>query len=183
MGTLQIKNDEETRFRGEAIPQNNKPSKEEQNELSIITPECLAAFFPSGKILPNHMPECLKECVTLIHQGNDIDLDVNLDKLYVVSHNKGLEYIENNDYEKAEIFLLNAAKLNTKSAVVQYNLGCCYALWNKHEKALEHLRNALDLGYTDGEEMAKDDDLSSLLINTEFWNLVELMNTRKNQSN
>jgi len=180
-GILSCKNGDETLFRGKAVKSLRIPSKNEQEELSVVAPDCLTAFFPSGKILPNHLPECLKECVKVIPVGNDVDLDVNIDKLYIVTHNEALERINAKDYANAEKFLFNAAKLSPKSAVVQYNLGCCYALWDKSELALKHLRKALNFGYTDGEEMAKDDDLSSLLTSSDFWDLVELMNSRKSK--
>jgi CDP-diacylglycerol pyrophosphatase len=45
---------------------------------------------------------------------------------------------------------------------VWYNLGCSLALLNKREAALQSLKKAVKLGYSDHEWMSRDADLRSL---------------------
>ncbi|MEL6905882.1 MAG: hypothetical protein AAFZ87_06550 [Planctomycetota bacterium] len=55
---------------------------------------------------------------------------------------------------------------------VRYNLACSFALLGRHEEALDTLRVAIGLGYTDLEFMLEDDDLASLRDDPRFRALV-----------
>lgn len=54
-----------------------------------------------------------------------------------------------------------------------YNLACAYALKRETELALDHLAKAIDAGFTDKAQLAKDTDLDSLRDNERFQRLVE----------
>jgi len=65
------------------------------------------------------------------------------------------------------------SKLCPDNATVHYNLACSLALVGEHARAIETLKIAISLGYTDFEWMLKDEDLISLRHNVEFLELVE----------
>jgi len=54
-------------------------------------------------------------------------------------------YLNNKDYDRAEIHLKRAAELEPEEADYQYLLGCTYTYVKEIDKALKHLRKALDL--------------------------------------
>jgi tetratricopeptide (TPR) repeat protein len=65
-------------------------------------------------------------------------------------------------YEKGLDIDSRLAKLCPKDPQVWYNLGCSLALLNKREAALQSLKKAVKLGYSDHEWMSRDTDLRSL---------------------
>jgi tetratricopeptide (TPR) repeat protein len=65
-------------------------------------------------------------------------------------------------YEKGLDIDSRLAKLCPKDPQVWYNLGCSLALLNKREAALQSLKKAVKLGYSDHEWMSRDADLRSL---------------------
>lgn len=70
---------------------------------------------------------------------------------------------------------LRLAQLQPKKPVVFYNLACSLALLKQEAQALDALRQALALGYSDLDKLLTDPDLSGLQSNQEFLKmLVEL---------
>lgn len=63
-------------------------------------------------------------------------------------------------------------KLQPTNATAHYNLACSLALSNRPLDALDALRVALKLGYTDYEWMRQDPDLVSLKVDPEFQRIL-----------
>lgn len=63
-------------------------------------------------------------------------------------------------------------KLQPTNATAHYNLACSYALSNRPLDALDTLRVAHKLGYTDYEWMRQDPDLASLKVDPEFLKIL-----------
>ena len=60
----------------------------------------------------------------------------------------GTGYLSNSDYPNALNQLIIAAQLDSKNPVIQHNLGLAYFAREKHTKAEEHLRKAIQLEKT-----------------------------------
>ena len=63
-------------------------------------------------------------------------------------------------------------KLQPTNATAHYNLACSFALSNRPLDALDTLRAALKLGYTDYEWMRQDPDLVSLKTDPQFLKIL-----------
>jgi len=68
---------------------------------------------------------------------------------------------------------LKLSRLCPQDPVVHYNLACSYSLVGETEKALETLKKAIQLGYTDFDYMEKDPDLESLRNDSRYKELIE----------
>lgn len=64
-------------------------------------------------------------------------------------------------------------QLEPGDETIWYNLGCSLALLSQHEAAIEALKHAVELGYTDHEWMLCDDDLRSLRDHVGFKTLIK----------
>lgn len=62
-------------------------------------------------------------------------------------------------------------------AQVWYNLGCSLALLQMRDAALQSLRKAVTLGYSDYEWMSRDADLKSLREEKAFKSLIQRLST------
>ena len=60
-----------------------------------------------------------------------------------------------------------------RNPIVHYNLGCSQALLGRTDEALDSLRQAIRLGYTDLDYMRRDADLESLREEPGFEALIE----------
>jgi hypothetical protein len=76
-------------------------------------------------------------------------------------------------YEKGLDIDGRLAKLCPKDPMVWYNLACSLALLNKRTPALQSLKKAVMLGYSDYEWMMRDSDLKSLRDEQGFKLLVK----------
>jgi tetratricopeptide (TPR) repeat protein len=63
--------------------------------------------------------------------------------------------------------------LEPDDMTIWYNLACSLALLNRREPALQALRHAIKLGYSDYEWMSRDRDLDSLRNDREFKTLLK----------
>ncbi|AWI08808.1 TPR end-of-group domain-containing protein [Ereboglobus luteus] len=70
-------------------------------------------------------------------------------------------------------------RIRPDDSTARYNLACSLALSHKFEDALQTLSEAISLGYSDADWMAKDDDLKCFNNHAAFKELIEL--ARKNQ--
>jgi len=171
-GSLFYPNGEEMEFRGEEMPGDVEP--EVKKKLTTAVPRCLEVFFPNGKILPNHLPACLKGVVTVIPVSeNDVKLDINVKALYAITHQRAIDLLQEKNFVEAEKFFLSATEISPNSDVVFYNLACCYALQNRKEDAIANLQQAVALGYSNADLMTTDPDLGSILHTPEFWHVVD----------
>ncbi|MFO8048886.1 MAG: tetratricopeptide repeat protein, partial [Desulfosudaceae bacterium] len=84
-------------------------------------------------------------------------------------------------YHKAEAILLKLARLLPESATVDYNLACLYARRDKIDQALASLRQAVDKGFSDAEELRSDPDLDPIRQTGEYRLLLQkIENKNKN---
>ncbi len=64
--------------------------------------------------------------------------------------------------------------------IVHYNLACSYSLCGNLPQALEALKRAVEFGYDDFKYMMKDEDLKSLMEDSQFKDFIQKMATQKN---
>jgi DNA-binding SARP family transcriptional activator len=64
-------------------------------------------------------------------------------------------------------------QLEPDDMTIWYNLACSLAVLNRRGPALQALRRAVDLGYSDHEWMSRDQDLDSLREDREFKTLLK----------
>lgn len=148
------------------------------HRISTSLPQFLRQLFPDGQILPNHLPDWLKPCVKSSFVQNDaipeMDLDFDLEKLYVTLHQKGLDFLDASQYSSAEQFIKMAIEISPFSTNAHYNLACVYSRAGDLEKAIEELKFAItDCNYSNLSHMLSDSDLSNLHPTNEFQLLVE----------
>jgi len=74
------------------------------------------------------------------------------------------------------------ARLCPKDPIVHYNLACSYALTSHHDRAIQSLKRAVTLGYTDIGHLKQDPDLECLHDHPDFQKLLQLRRrTRPNR--
>ncbi len=64
-------------------------------------------------------------------------------------------------------------QLEPDDMTIWYNLACSLAVLNRRDPALQALRRAIKLGYSDHEWMSRDQDLNSLRNDSEFKTLLK----------
>jgi len=64
-------------------------------------------------------------------------------------------------------------QLEPDDMTIWYNLACSLAVLNRRDPALQALRRAVELGYSDHEWMSRDQDLDSLREDREFKTLLK----------
>lgn len=87
--------------------------------------------------------------------------------------NRGIAYNKTNQLDAAMADYKKAIGIDSKHAVVHYNMGCIYAVNGDIQSALTSLESAFQNGFSDFDELMKDDDLQSLRDNTQFQALIE----------
>jgi tetratricopeptide (TPR) repeat protein len=85
----------------------------------------------------------------------------------------GEAYTARGEIEKGLQTDLRLSRLKPHSGTVHYNLACSYALMGKKDEALETLKRALELGYSDREHLCNDSDLQSLRDDPRYQTLIE----------
>ena len=70
------------------------------------------------------------------------------------------------------------AQLKQDDPIVQYNLACSYSLLNQADKAIEVLKKAIELGYSDVDHMTKDTDLDNLRSDPRYVEIVDRIRCR-----
>jgi tetratricopeptide (TPR) repeat protein len=68
-------------------------------------------------------------------------------------------------------------RLEPRNATAHYNLACSLALLKRSAKALDELKLAIELGYTDYDWMLHDKDLEGLRDNAKFQSLLKKIST------
>jgi tetratricopeptide (TPR) repeat protein len=69
-------------------------------------------------------------------------------------------------------------RLVPEDPTARYNLACSLALLGEVEQALDHLEQAVELGYRDGPFLAADEDLAGLRDEPRFQALLESLHAR-----
>ncbi len=68
---------------------------------------------------------------------------------------------------------LELVQRHSSEPLIWYNLACSLALVGRKDEAFDALSRALELGYSDGNWMIRDDDLASLRSDPRFKALVK----------
>lgn len=80
----------------------------------------------------------------------------------------GEAYTRRGLHEKGLAVDVRLSELRSQDPYAWYNLACSYALLQRLDEALEALRRAFDLGYTDLKFLEKDPDLAPLRQSLKF---------------
>jgi tetratricopeptide (TPR) repeat protein len=86
--------------------------------------------------------------------------------------NLGDLFAQKGCHRRALLVDLRLVQLQPKNEMAMYNLACSYALLSHPAEALEALRRAVMLGYSDVDFMLNDPDLSSLHGHPLFQHIV-----------
>jgi len=157
-----------------SVEETQKPELLERLKKSV--PQCLQKFFKGGRILPNNIPQWLKDAVFIKKRmGSDVDLDVDILKLWNAMHIKAMECLQ--DAKNSEVVLQGKRLLEDmleiipKHALTLYNLSCAESLLGNSKEAVKRLRDAVIAGYRNFEHMMKDEDLENIRSTSEFQEL------------
>jgi hypothetical protein len=66
------------------------------------------------------------------------------------------------DFAKALFDFHDASRLDPKLAPAFYGKACCYAVERQTERAIDNLRQSLELGYRDFDAISRDTNLNSI---------------------
>jgi len=129
-------------------------------------PQCLSSLFHGGNIIPNHIPDFLKEAVTVKYvEQNVADIDVDIPNLFDLLHSRAIQLLGSNnlrDLEEGKELLLAILKLVPDHAVSLYNLACAESLLGNLNESIAILEKAIVNGFRDVEHMIQDQDLLNL---------------------
>ncbi|GEM_PF-5302847 len=88
----------------------------------------------------------------------------------------GYALFADGQYDQAEKIFLRSLQNGHDAGDAVYNLACCEALKGNARAALGYLAAAVDAGYTDGDHMKDDKDLSSIRDEKRFEDIVNEAN-------
>jgi len=150
------------------------------NRLQQFVPQCLQHLFQKERILPYDLPDWIKDAVQIKRvplQGNEVDLDINIPKLFEVMHRQSLKLLNDPHnfafIQQAKILLQDMLAIIPKHAITLYNLSCAESLLGNKEEAIKTLKIAIEEGgYSNVDHMIKDEDLSNIREMPEFQQLV-----------
>ena len=125
------------------------------NEAIRLDPKFAAAFLSRG-IAWNNKQELEK---AVADYTEAIRLDPKLANAYF---NRATILFNRRDIAKALFDFHDASRLDPKLALAFYGKACCYALERKTERAIDNLRQALELGYRDFDAISRDANLNSI---------------------
>lgn len=142
-------------------------------ELRSRVPKCLQELFLEKKILPHNLPSFLEGVVKISYLPNNVvDIDVDVSKLSSVLFKKGLEYLDQKEYEKGRALFQALLYLTPEDSLCNYNLACAESLLGNREVAVTILRHAVELGYDNLSHMLGDTDLDNIKNMKEFFEIV-----------
>lgn len=87
--------------------------------------------------------------------------------------NMGVACMTLKNYETARTHLRRALEQTPDNPLVEYNLGCLFALTGKKEEALQSIQAAVSHGFTDVNALKSDGDLKSLHGHPAFQSLLK----------
>eukprot|EP01129_Flabellula_baltica_P005634 TRINITY_DN204_c0_g1_i1.p1 TRINITY_DN204_c0_g1~~TRINITY_DN204_c0_g1_i1.p1 ORF type:complete len:379 (+),score=123.95 TRINITY_DN204_c0_g1_i1:51-1187(+) len=144
-------------------------------ELQKNVSEVLESVYRDGRIIPDHIPEFLKDALTPKYlEKNVVDLDVNIPLLFDSFHSKALQLLDSvdaSDLEKAKDYFLASLQLFPEHMIALYNLACTESLLGNVQGAVENLEKAVNAGYRDLSHMLQDADLDNIK-NTEAFQII-----------
>ncbi|MCX7703243.1 MAG: tetratricopeptide repeat protein [Planctomycetota bacterium] len=88
------------------------------------------------------------------------------------AHKKALGLLFGNRFEEALKIYEEILASEPNDYIAHYNIACAYARLGKKETAIEHLRKAVECGFSDLEKIKEDPDLESLREMEEFKKIV-----------
>ena len=118
-----------------------------------------------------HAREAFRHAIALDPKYPPAQYDLGV----VLSRMKGME-----DEAKKQFAL--AISLDETYPLPYYAIACLYALEGNRKLALEHLRKAVDLGFTNRGHADTDTDLDSLRDDPEFLDIMEKMSLQRSNS-
>jgi len=134
--------------------------------LQEKVPQCLSSLFPSGKIIPSHIPAFLKAAVSMKYvQDNTVDLDIDIHKLFDSLHTRALQLLDSvdmRDLEQAREYLEATLTLIPDHFTALYNLACAESLMGNVNNALYYLEKSIDNGYRNLSHMIQDADFQNI---------------------
>jgi hypothetical protein len=162
-----------------------KAEPELLERLQSSVPEFLQKLFKGERILPNHLPLWLQEAIEVkrLPGLNEVDLDVDIPKLFEAMHQRALELL--NDAKnvpcivQARQLLKEMLQLVPKHAITLYNLSCAESLLGNVKEGLETLKSAIAAGYSNFEHMMRDEDLTNVRATPEFKDLVDSLQPKE----
>ncbi len=83
-------------------------------------------------------------------------------------HRRADDALRSGDYELAGQLFAEASDADPQSGTYSYGLACAEARRGQRKSALDHLKRALDLGYSNAALVLRDDDLRSIISDTQF---------------
>jgi len=164
--------------------QETKEEIKEDNEilkrLKKTIPDCLERLYACRRILPDNIPTWLSDAVKIKDRlpGNEVDLDVDIPKLFNAMHTRALECLKDAKniplIKQAKKLLQDMLEIVPKHAVTLYNLSCAESLLGNTKDAIKRLRDAIfEGGYRNFEHMEKDEDLESVRETEEYQELLK----------
>jgi hemerythrin len=88
-----------------------------------------------------------------------------------------------NTATKQYLKLAQISDFNTKKSSYLYNASCCLSLQSKKDSALIILKKAIKNGFSDKENLLKDDDLQNLHSEKEWKKIISSIKENKQKSN
>jgi len=151
-------------------------------EFKIAVPKCLESLFRDNKIIPSHIPSFLKDAIQLKYHGpQNVDMDIDVYKLYDLLFDKSLECLKCSDKEsimKGRDYLIAMARLQPENYLTLYNLACAESLLNNIPEAVKILEQAISAGFTNLEHLKEDKDLDNIRNTEGYKNLVLRLENR-----
>jgi hypothetical protein len=99
--------------------------------------------------------------------------------LIAIYIDQGIKYLTIRRFANAEKEFLRVLKLDPKNESALYNIACCYSLWGKLDKALDHLKKAIKNGFDDLSHITSDADLDNLRQLPGYQSLIRALEQKK----
>lgn len=138
---------------------------EDCNTVLTLNPKYSHAYLMRGFVYQKlNQPELAKA---------DYEKLVKIDSAYSPSSSAQYGYYYLGQKEKAIAFSDSCiARAEKKSYVEEYNAACLYSIMNEKEKAIEHMRKALERGCRGFAHISRDEDLDNIRNTKEFNDLI-----------
>jgi len=93
----------------------------------------------------------------------------------------GDAYTRSGEFEKGLEMDLKLSCIKPEHKLVRYNLACSYALTGQKDQALLNLHKAVELGYSDVEQLRQDKDLDAIKSDPRFQHLIKKLAAEQHQ--
>lgn len=90
----------------------------------------------------------------------------------------GMLYTRRGEYERGLETDLRLARLAPLSPIIHYNLACSYSLLSRVSDALDALRQAIELGFSDFDHLEQDEDLEAVRMDPRYLDLISPLTGR-----